>query len=143
MGRPRPVRARPLGRCTASVTLAPLRSSVPVARRFVTACLVSVGHREVIDAAALLTSELVANAVDHGTNGVQATVGVHVWCEATRLHVEVRDPSDAPPRRSAVSELDEQGRGLALVDALATRWGYDNTSPGPGKRVWFEVAYAA
>ncbi|WP_372455949.1 ATP-binding protein [Streptomyces buecherae] len=143
MGRPRPASDRPLGRCTASVTLAPLRSSVPVARRFVTACLVSAGHREVIDAAALLTSELVANAVDHGANGGHATVGVHVWCEATRLHVEVRDPSDAPPRRRDVSELDEQGRGLTLVDALATRWGYDPTSPGPGKRVWFEVAYAA
>jgi hypothetical protein len=33
---------------------------------------------------------------------------------------------------------DEGGRGLALVDALATRWGVD--ADGAGKSVWFEVA---
>jgi hypothetical protein len=35
------------------------------------------------------------------------------------------------------SPTAESGRGLSLVDALATRWGIDPASPG--KSVWFEL----
>lgn len=109
-----------------------------------TACLTGVGRPEAIDDAALVTSELVANALEHAAVHPGASVSVTVRCAETKVHVEVHDDSDAPPYRPRhIDQFTERGRGLALVDAVATRWGYDHVTPGPGKRVWVELAYAA
>jgi hypothetical protein len=51
--------------------------------------------------------------------------------------VEVFDPDLRLPRLRSAGENDEGGRGLYLVDQLATRWG-SRPTPG-GKAVWFEV----
>jgi PAS domain S-box-containing protein len=51
--------------------------------------------------------------------------------------VEVFDPDLRLPRIRSAGENDEGGRGLYLVDQLATRWG-SRPTPG-GKAVWFEV----
>jgi PAS domain S-box-containing protein len=51
--------------------------------------------------------------------------------------VEVFDPDLRLPRIRTAGENDEGGRGLYLVDQLATRWG---SRPTPnGKAVWFEI----
>jgi serine phosphatase RsbU (regulator of sigma subunit) len=51
--------------------------------------------------------------------------------------VEVFDPDLRLPRIRTAAETDEGGRGLYLVEQLATRWG---SRPTPeGKAVWFEV----
>jgi hypothetical protein len=41
------------------------------------------------------------------------------------------------PSGEAATDDDESGRGLAIVDALASRWGVDRFEGG--KSVWFEV----
>ena len=51
--------------------------------------------------------------------------------------VEVFDPDLRLPRIRSAGETDEGGRGLYLVDQLATRWGSRPTQDG--KAVWFEI----
>jgi hypothetical protein len=65
-------------------------------------------------------------------------VDVVVRLTGAIARVEVTDRSEAAPvpRRSSVD--DDSGRGLALVQALARRWG-TSRQPGGGKTVWFEV----
>jgi anti-sigma regulatory factor (Ser/Thr protein kinase) len=87
------------------------------------------------ETAILLTSELVTNALTHGESPVTVAVS---W-SVEQLRVEVHDRSrylPAPwPARIAVD--DEAGRGLLLVDTLATDWGFYRT-PG-GKAVYFTL----
>lgn len=49
--------------------------------------------------------------------------------------IEVADASKSPPvRRGVAGEWSENGRGLAVVEALSARWGW---RPEPwGKVVW-------
>jgi len=56
---------------------------------------------------------------------------------ATAVWVEVFDADLRLPRIRSAAETDEGGRGLYLVDQLATRWGSRPTKDG--KAVWFEV----
>jgi hypothetical protein len=53
------------------------------------------------------------------------------------IWVEVFDADLRLPRIRSASENDEGGRGLYLIDQLATRWGSRPTKDG--KAVWFEV----
>ncbi len=55
----------------------------------------------------------------------------------TAIWVEVFDPDLRLPRIRSAGENDEGGRGLYLVDQLATRWGSRPTQDG--KAVWFEI----
>ncbi|MEU8892442.1 hypothetical protein [Streptomyces sp. NPDC048442] len=51
------------------------------------------------------------------------------------------------PLRSRPSVHDETGRGLAILDLVADRWGGCAIGDGPygqgGKTIWFELALAA
>jgi hypothetical protein len=56
---------------------------------------------------------------------------------AEAVWVEVFDPDLRLPRLRTARATDEGGRGLYLVEQLATRWG---SRPTPeGKAVWFEI----
>jgi hypothetical protein len=56
---------------------------------------------------------------------------------ASSVWVEVFDPDLRLPRIRTAADTDEGGRGLYLVEQLATRWG---SRPTPeGKAVWFEL----
>jgi serine phosphatase RsbU (regulator of sigma subunit) len=60
---------------------------------------------------------------------------------ASSVWVEVFDPDLRLPRIRTAGETDEGGRGLYLVEQLATRWG---SRPTPeGKAVWFEMPRSA
>ena len=89
-----------------------------------------------VDDAELLASELVTNAVVHG----EGSVTVRVWPGAHGLRVEVSDHGGATPRlqenRTAESE---GGRGLGIVDRIATRWGVAPRTTAVGTTVWFEM----
>lgn len=86
------------------------------------------------EAALLLASELVTNAVVHTRS---ADIGVRARCDGETLAVSVEDEVAPGPTCCAVSPT---GSGLSLVDSLAERWGCE---PLPtGKRVWFEVPCA-
>jgi len=98
------------------------------ARRFVRRLAEKVPE---LDDLELLLSELVTNAVIHAGGDVQVTISI----DTHRVHVEVGDTNRTPP---ALRTPDGTGgRGLRLVDAVATRWGiiFDHS----GKSVWFEV----
>jgi len=92
--------------------------------------------RDLIEIAQLLTSELVTNALNHGTGTIEVEVSRSRNC----LRVSVDDGDPTTPRRLPASAEATNGRGLLLVEALAARWGV--TQQGTGKRVWFELRTA-
>jgi DNA-binding NarL/FixJ family response regulator len=113
--------------------------SARAARRFISQALTAAdGDDDLLDSVTLLVSELVTNAVRHAGSEVEVLVRL----TATAARVEVTDASaqTVAPRDAAADE--DSGRGLALVESLARRWGVRPT-PGGGKTVWFEVDRAA
>lgn len=94
---------------------------------------------DVADTAELLLSELVANSVQHAFVPVGREVGVRIARYEGRLRVEVADANnDRPAPREAQAD-EECGRGLALVVALAEKWGCCPRRYGIGKAVWVEL----
>lgn len=105
-----------------------------LARRFVAACCERWRvPSESCEVAELLTSELVTNAVLHGTGHIQ----LRVAHEHTELRVEVRDDSPRRPVPRPLRPYSHDGRGLALVETLSSGWGVADELPG--KTVWFEL----
>jgi anti-sigma regulatory factor (Ser/Thr protein kinase) len=87
---------------------------------------------EFVSTALLLTSELVTNAVLHADTGDVLLV---IDLDATRLLVKVIDGDRSVPERRIADPSDDTGRGLALLDELASSWG--TVPEGAGKAVWF------
>jgi anti-sigma regulatory factor (Ser/Thr protein kinase) len=89
--------------------------------------------RDTVADAVLLVSELVTNALLHARSApsVEVTYGVGV------IRCDVIDNSPLVPRRRHYANDAVTGRGIALVEALAARWGSERD--GVGKRVWFEL----
>jgi anti-sigma regulatory factor (Ser/Thr protein kinase) len=85
----------------------------------------------------LLATELVTNAVMHGEAPITLSVQAH---DAVR--VEVTDQSAIEPALLSVADVLEHGRGIFIIDRLATRWGSEPTDTG-GKTVWFELDVTA
>ncbi|MFJ5264368.1 ATP-binding protein [Streptomyces sp. NPDC088387] len=86
----------------------------------------------------LLVSELVTNAVVH--TGHPAVLRLSLPGAATEeatVRLEVADSSDRAPVPRWVDGDATGGRGLALVDGLADRWGWNRE--GDGKRIWCEL----
>jgi PAS domain S-box-containing protein len=109
--------------------------AVSEARAFVAGTLRSRGTADdVVRRAALVTSELVTNAVLHGRPPIQ----LRLRQTARNAIIEVYDGTAVLPRKLRPTPDDEHGRGLQLVASLAERWG---TRPLPhGKSVWCMVA---
>ena len=85
---------------------------------------------------AVLTSELVTNAVKHA-QGESVVLGIR--CGRGRLRVDVHDMSPAPPVLTSASAGAEEGRGLMLVSDLSTEWGSYRIPMG--KVVYFTLAF--
>ena len=108
---------------------------VSVARRFVerTLRLWEVDDTNVDDAV-LLTSELMSNAVLHARTDVRVNVRAQ---EDGTLRVDVADENPRLPLSAAPPEDAQSGRGLWLVETMASAWGVERTSEG--KTIWFEL----
>jgi anti-sigma regulatory factor (Ser/Thr protein kinase) len=118
----------------ATTRLSPHPTSARAAREFVAETLRRWGRPERTEAAVLLTSELVTNAILHART--QVAVTIHQL--ESSLRVSVLDESAEQPSRRDDTDHLAGGRGLKLVEAVATSWG---VSPeGQGKAVWFELA---
>ncbi|MFF2850546.1 ATP-binding protein [Streptomyces sp. NPDC058001] len=78
------------------------------------------GLSDLVDDAELLISELVTNGLRHGT-GPEVAFRLVIGTEF--LVLEVRDGSSQLPQVRTAGCDDENGRGMFLVDALATSWG--------------------
>ncbi|MBR8641878.1 ATP-binding protein [Streptomyces tuirus] len=95
------------------------------------------GLHDISDEAQLCVSELVSNVITHVGHGTPATLAVSL--RGTHLRIEVHDPDTRalPVLRDASTDSLE-GRGMALVDAVADRWG---VLLRPDRKVtWCELA---
>lgn len=91
--------------------------------------------KPLLDAIALMVSELASNCVVH----TAAEFEVCVVRAAGVLRVEVTDPGrDLPVVRHA-DAADLRGRGLVIVEELADDWGIVRHVGDTGKMVWFAV----
>ena len=116
-----------------STTLPADSASAGAARRFVTSTLACWHADQLIEAAELLTSELVTNAVLHAGSAVQLRLAPTV----DGIRCEVFDCGPGSPRMRCAAPEDLNGRGLQLVDLMSQAWGVA-LAPG-GKTVWFEL----
>ena len=106
--------------------------SVPIARRRVRAALGFHELGEFTEDAEFITSELVANAVQHACEDGTKTIGViltHAGTPAT-VTVAVSDSSPHGPVRPDTPAGGEQGRGLQIVEALSAHWGWRREDDG-------------
>ena len=107
--------------------------SVTEARRFVLDALANWRLDVLADTAALLTSEVVTNAVLHARTPVDLVVRKL----RDGIAVEVTDGSPKQPRVGRATPDSTNGRGIALLEQLASTWGV--TTNRTGKTVRFTV----
>lgn len=107
--------------------------AVPRARRFVASALAD-APVDLRDDAELVATELVTNALLHGTPPV--SMRVH-WHDGV-VRIEVQDANRLAPVRMRPSNGGMTGRGLGLVAALSRAWGSQPIDAG--KVVWAELA---
>ncbi len=112
--------------------LEPVVESTPVARHWIAAHLREL-PADVTGYAALLTSELVTNAVLHAATPMCVTL--HILPD--RIRVDVADGSPAFPSIKEYGRDAATGRGLTLFNTLASNWGVQAVDGG--KIVWFEL----
>lgn len=128
------------------LTIAALPQSVGQARAAVRKLMTDCGFEATSDDVLLCLSEALTNSITHAKDVDMVTVIAR--CCGRMVRVEVHDPDstrpivEAPARGETRGQLpqaglvEESGRGLLLIDAVASRWGV--TPKAPGKMVWFE-----
>lgn len=110
---------------------------MPTARRLVRDCLAAACHpgpESLIEDAALIASEFVTNALEHGHPPIDLLVG----CDDSTVRIEVT--SGTGPTSPAAADPDPgtpDGRGLTIVGMLAADWGWRRE--GGRIRVWAEL----
>jgi anti-sigma regulatory factor (Ser/Thr protein kinase) len=91
------------------------------------------GYAALVTDAALVTSELATNAFLHAVSDVTLTISRRPGAVRIALvDAHARDPERRPP-----SGTRSGGRGLAIIDAIATQWGVGRI--GDRKVVWAEL----
>jgi anti-sigma regulatory factor (Ser/Thr protein kinase) len=124
-----------------AITLGALDGAVPSARAHVRQILQEWHYPALSQDAAVVVSELVTNAVIASADLRPAIAPVQVWLGSdTRcVLVAVADASPRPPLRMSLGPYAEGGRGLAVVAALSSRWGWHPAiMPELLKVVWAE-----
>lgn len=122
------------------ISLVPTAESARTARDFTIATLRGWYLDTLIPDTVLVVSELVTNAIRHGTacpagNADDARVELSWCCLAGRLICMVTDRSVRPPVLEPADPGAESGRGLQVVHALTIAWGWTALST-QGKTVW-------
>lgn len=89
---------------------------------------------ELLDVVELLVSELAGNCVRHTNSSFE----VRISTDRHRIRVAVSDHGPGNPAVQHVDTTAVAGRGLSLVETLASSWGVRRSRlPGGGKAVWF------
>ena len=141
---PGPVAAREPRQRTAvlgSLTIPGRPAEVSAARGFVTRTMAATGKGRTVDsdAATLLTSELVTNAIQHTASGADGgTVTIVVMDVADGVLIEVIDGGSADMPAVRCDLLATDGHGLYLVQQLSAQWGY--LRDPASTTVWFHLA---
>ena len=113
----------------------PPASAVPFARDQLTRAMAEWGLvGEAGEPTQLVVTELVSNAIDHAYPPIQLTVSF----PGESVRVEVHDAAAEPPRLQPHDPWRVRGRGLQMVDALSSRWGWTNDAAG--KTIWADVS---
>ena len=116
----------------------PVPSSAGLARRAVVEAVIASGRADLADTAGLLVTELVTNSIVHARSPIRVTIAA----TSHGVRVEVMDASPHVPVRRGYGRTATTGRGVAVVESLAERFGTDPVSGG-GKTVWFELGTTA
>jgi anti-sigma regulatory factor (Ser/Thr protein kinase) len=108
------------------------------ARRYVCDRLAGLLSPERIAEAALLTSELVTNAVRHAGLGDGDPIGLDIDVDTDTVHVAIVDGGAGFDYRKIFEQPGDRrgGWGLFIVDKVSDRWGIDASPP---HSVWFEI----
>jgi anti-sigma regulatory factor (Ser/Thr protein kinase) len=112
--------------------------SVRIARFHIRAALGYCDLDRFADDAAIITSELVTNAVQHARCDVTETVRITL-ARASGSEAVIIAVSDSSPHGPAIREApagSERGLGLQIVDSLSARWGWH---PEPGGKAVFAI----
>jgi anti-sigma regulatory factor (Ser/Thr protein kinase) len=125
------------GGLRASLQLPASVTSAREARAFTRATLTRWDHADLADDAALVVTELVTNAVTHAGSSceLRLVIGPH------SLRIEVADGGSGTPDPLPPSATRNHGRGLHMIDAVASAWGVQPEAGG-GKLVWAELRRA-
>jgi anti-sigma regulatory factor (Ser/Thr protein kinase) len=120
---------------------APTTADVATLRRAVRLAAEASGSPVDVHDLELVVSELAANAVLHGAAPVTIVL-THL--DDSSLRLTVSDTAvDALPPEPPQAALAETGRGLMVVAAIATRWGWQVDPDGTTKTVWVELSVDA
>lgn len=118
----------------ASIELAPDRQAPVACRRWLQSHLAG-DDPVLVDDVVLLASELVTNVVLYA----RTPLVVSLRADEQGIRVEVCDESPALPAQRRYGTDAASGRGLALLERLASRWGAEPLPGGAGKAVWFRL----
>jgi anti-sigma regulatory factor (Ser/Thr protein kinase) len=93
--------------------------------------------QELLADAEIMVSELVTNALQYG----RPQITLHLRSDPPGVGIGVADdgPPLGPGPRGHPEPSEPRGRGLMIVDALASTWGVTAHDPLPGKTVWFQL----
>src|SRR5262249_11246180 len=112
-----------------SVALAPTPDSIAAARRAVDALLVDAEPSEDFRfSLRLVVSELMTNAIVHGTDGDEIRVDLTLYRD--HAHVSIHNEGPAVAMSKLGRGRPGGGRGLEIVAAVAERWGIDTGRDG-------------
>ena len=123
-----------------SVTFPGLPAIVPSARKFVSGILAGTPRADDME---LIAAELASNAIRHspaGQDGGEFTVTVRTGEGWARIEVSDTGTGQWYPPQGGDPDA-EYGRGLAIIAALADKFGHDASADG--QTVWAEVGWAA
>ncbi|MDT3398870.1 ATP-binding protein [Streptomyces sp. B1866] len=107
--------------------------AIATVRRIVRTILFLWDRADLSDDVTLCLTELLTNVVKHAT--CPACL-ISIQDKPTGLRLAVADTEPAPPVVRRPGHLSETGRGMALIEKTAHRWGVEWTLSG--KRVWLE-----
>ena len=122
------------GAATSSGVFVAVPEAVAAARQFVSETLTSWGEKHLVWDGAVIISELATNAIVHGGSSFRASIerAAHV------VRIAVEDVGPGLPLNRRVPQDALGGRGVAIVEELALRWGCDRLDGG--KVLWAELA---
>lgn len=117
--------------------LGALPGAVPCARLHAQLVLWEWGLSVLSENAGLIVSELMTNAIQASLSAEMILpVRLRLLADRSRLLIQVQDSNRYPPARTGTSDDGESGRGLLIVEALSTKWGWHRHEGQGGKTVW-------
>jgi signal transduction histidine kinase len=114
-------------------SIPPQPAAASLARRLMAHVVIILDSPGIEASAALVTSELVTNAIEHS----EEDIFVRFRAEHDMIRIEVVDSGGGTPEVLDRGSDNETGRGLLIVDRMTDGWGWHPL--GEGKRVWADL----